>query len=363
MKQRIITYAQNREDVILAGFFDENETGFYVDIGAHHPEVDSVTKYFYDRGWSGINIEPNIDMYKKLCLSRVRDINVNVGIASKPGSLKLRIYDQGDGLSTFSKEMIESYESDTTYFTEKYHENTVEVVTLKSLLKKHKINKISFLKIDIEGYEYDALISNDWKSFRPEVICIEANHVLKDWRTILVGAKYEKVFLDGLNEYYVDTTLKKKRNFNYVDSIVFKEPLVNYMLLEDFEERDKAISWLEQRIKDLEKTNKKIISELDAVTPLRKHLKKSFWAHLRFFDSTVIRILSSRAKFTPLEIKVENNEDLLEKLSAYDADNYARFRNNQKKPFLLRLYLYSRHKGVGIMKRLHSIRVRRKSSK
>ena len=44
---KLVSYAQNREDVILNGYFvDMKKPGFYVDIGANHPIEDSVTKFF-----------------------------------------------------------------------------------------------------------------------------------------------------------------------------------------------------------------------------------------------------------------------------------------------------------------------------
>ncbi len=65
-----ISYAQNFEDLILMGILREIPNGFYVDVGANHPEQDSVTKIFYDKGWSGINIEPNTVLYNELCIAR-----------------------------------------------------------------------------------------------------------------------------------------------------------------------------------------------------------------------------------------------------------------------------------------------------
>ena len=50
------SYAQNFEDVIIMRCFKDVEEGFYIDVGAQDPESDSVTRVFYERGWSGINI-------------------------------------------------------------------------------------------------------------------------------------------------------------------------------------------------------------------------------------------------------------------------------------------------------------------
>ena len=39
----------------------------------------SVTKWFYDLGWSGISIEPNSSLFKRLSAARSRDINLECG--------------------------------------------------------------------------------------------------------------------------------------------------------------------------------------------------------------------------------------------------------------------------------------------
>ena len=49
MKTAFRSYAQNFEDLMLYRALGV-ERGFYIDIGAQHPEVDSVSKAFFDRG-------------------------------------------------------------------------------------------------------------------------------------------------------------------------------------------------------------------------------------------------------------------------------------------------------------------------
>ena len=61
-----ISYAQNLEDVMLYRILKRVEAGFYIDVGAQHPVLDSVNKAFYDRGWRGINIEPNSEDFSLL---------------------------------------------------------------------------------------------------------------------------------------------------------------------------------------------------------------------------------------------------------------------------------------------------------
>jgi len=56
-KYALKSYSQEGEDMILRRIFEDNETGFYVDVGAHHPARFSNTNYFYKRGWRGLNID------------------------------------------------------------------------------------------------------------------------------------------------------------------------------------------------------------------------------------------------------------------------------------------------------------------
>jgi FkbM family methyltransferase len=200
----LIYYGQNREDIILSAFFKDVKKGFYVDVGACEPIKFSITKLFYEKGWHGINIEPQEREFNKLVADRKRDINLNIGVGEKPGRLKLRAYNN-EALSTFSEDVKKKYEHTKDQTGLGYKDKTVEVKTLEGIFTEHKVKSIQFLKVDVEGFEYEVLKGNDWNKYRPEVLCVEANNMVKaqPWQSLLKNAGYIKVFFDGLNEYYV----------------------------------------------------------------------------------------------------------------------------------------------------------------
>ena len=214
-----VYYSQNREDLVLASFFSDVEKGFYVDVGGYDPDYDSVTKLFYLRGWHGINIEPQPSGYALFQKKRTRDTNLNIGISNKDSNLTLRTYTSG-GLSTFSENVKHAYEKDPDNDTRDFKEITVAVKTLSEVFQENKVDHIHFMKVDVEGYEYEVLEGNDWEKYRPEVLCIEANHIEHDWKPILKTAGYEFVFNDSLNDYYVDKKTDRKKRFNFIKDVI-----------------------------------------------------------------------------------------------------------------------------------------------
>lgn len=242
--QQRVYYSQNREDLILDTFFPDVEKGFYVDIGANDPVVDSVTKLFYDKGWHGINIEPIKRHYEDLQAQRLRDINLNMGVSDQEGELVFNEYTSGDGLSTFSSEMVQEYEGQDKEIYKDVKQYTVKVKKLRDILTAYNVKKIHFMKVDVEGFEYKVLESNDWKTFRPEVICIEANHIVEDWRPLLRKHDYALAFSDGLNEYYVDSRTSRREKFDFVNQVVIDKS--GGLRASDFA----LIAQLEEAIKD-----------------------------------------------------------------------------------------------------------------
>jgi len=171
------SYSQDGEDMILKALFEQKKgyKGFFVDVGAHHPIRYSNTNYFYKRGWKGINIEPTPSAISAFNTFRRRDINLNIGIGPEKGKLKFYCFNE-PALNSFSEEVSKKIDRES----EKYKitkELDIDVLTLAEVFDRHlPTNKtIDFLSIDVEGLDYQVLLSNNWEKYKPTVILVEEN--------------------------------------------------------------------------------------------------------------------------------------------------------------------------------------------
>ncbi|MCR2745229.1 FkbM family methyltransferase [Limnobacter parvus] len=229
----MISYAQNFEDVILWRVLKDFTPGFYVDVGANDPVVDSVTHWFYSQGWRGINVEPVPAWHARLAAERGEDTNLMVAIADKEGCLEL--FDIPDtGLSTFDSGTARQHGLDGYGATS----IVVATTTLTKVLGQYRpTGPIHFLKIDVESYEAQVLESLDLVKYRPWIIVVEATIPRKpdisdaQVRKLLESANYTAVYFDGLNKFYVaheqlDVLANKWYPPNVFDGFVLHQTLI-----------------------------------------------------------------------------------------------------------------------------------------
>lgn len=191
------SYAQNSEDVLLHRVFGGQQVGFYIDIGAYHPVDGSVTKAFYDRGWSGINIEPG-SVFETLAAARPRDVNLAMAVLDRKGEVAFFEDPDDRGMS----HVIDA--------TDAAGQRSVPCDTLEGIVADHgKGRPVDFLKVDAEGAEAAIVRSTDWRRLRPRVLVFEAtrpwSNVLTngEWEPVLLAAGYVRAYFDGINCFYV----------------------------------------------------------------------------------------------------------------------------------------------------------------
>jgi FkbM family methyltransferase len=177
LRQRwIINYAkksfsQEGEDMILERFLEFRPSGFYVDVGAHHPMRFSNTYRLYRRGWTGLNIDANPGSMALFQKMRPKDINIEAAVSSTSQELIYYRFNE-PALNTFSRELANERTSKDYWIIE---EVKILTVPLYQLIDRHVPpgTKVDLLTVDVEGLDLDVLSSNNWDTCCPELILVE----------------------------------------------------------------------------------------------------------------------------------------------------------------------------------------------
>ncbi|MDQ1483995.1 MAG: hypothetical protein QOF35_2071, partial [Actinomycetota bacterium] len=195
-----ISYAQHGEDVILWRALGDRERVFYIDVGAFDPTYDSVTRALYERGWRGINIEPQPEMIEAFERQRPEDTNVSLAIGDHDGKAFLTC-PRVAGWATTLEPAVSGLNAPT--------DRTLEVPMrrLDTLLPELGVEQVDILKIDVEGAEPAVIRGLLGSRVRPLVCVVEGvapgvGHAAGDEAVaMLVDAGYIHCLFDGLNHY------------------------------------------------------------------------------------------------------------------------------------------------------------------
>jgi FkbM family methyltransferase len=191
--------SQYGEDRIIDKLLGYKARGYYVDIGANDPNLMNNTRRFYNKGWSGINCEPNYELFKKITRYRKRDINLNAGVGSGKG--ELTFYEMSaNTLSTFNKASADYYVKEGYRIIRTIK---VPIITLGEIFDKLG-NPVDFLSLDVEGYEMEVLESNDWQKNRPTLMLVETNQDSGTISDYLNNINYRLVWKNHTNSIYCD---------------------------------------------------------------------------------------------------------------------------------------------------------------
>ena len=203
-----VSYAQAGEDLTLWRLVGDKADGYYIDVGAYHYNVFSVSRSFYEAGWTGVNVEPLPAHAAQLAEQQPRSVTFAGAVAATTGTATL-YSDNGllEALSTLVPERAE--------YCGLSVERTVATITLAELCRRYQVGDVDWLKVDTEGTEEEILRSGDWARFRPRFCCIEAvqaevgpydaadlRPTYQGWEPFLLDQGYGYLESDTYNRYY-----------------------------------------------------------------------------------------------------------------------------------------------------------------
>jgi FkbM family methyltransferase len=170
------SYSQCGEDMIIDFMLppQADKKWTWLDIGAHHPTWLNNTAFFYEKGYHGINIEADPRLIQRFYDTREKDLNLNIAIADKSGTMDFYIMEASE-FNTLSAEEAHRYE--------KLGHKIVETVSVETMSVMDVLDTYcegifpDFLSLDAEGYDLAILKSIDWHAKGsyppPKMICVE----------------------------------------------------------------------------------------------------------------------------------------------------------------------------------------------
>ena len=187
------------EKQLVQAFFGGRK-GFYVDVGANDPVLDSQSQHLEALGWTGLLIEPDPDCCELLRKTRTGTV-VEMACSSPDNAGKQLLLNRAGPHSTLEDRPIAlgAVVRSTV---------AVQCETLDKILQTHAAPVgFDLLSIDIEGHELVALSGFSFAVWKPKLVLIE-DHVTHLHKHALMKANgYQLMLRTGLNSWYVSGEL------------------------------------------------------------------------------------------------------------------------------------------------------------
>jgi len=183
---------QGEQEHILA---NTPAVGRFLDIGSYHAFHFSNVRALYERGWSGVMVEPSPGPFDSLLREYGNDDRVTLVCAAVGNGDLASLFTTHDALSTTVKSWYEGLKAQPGYQGGFYGSFLAPTVTLLDLMP---LGPFDFVSIDTEGTSGE--IFRDLLSLRtPRCICVEQTQP----DLVAMQCGYEVAYQNGTNVIYV----------------------------------------------------------------------------------------------------------------------------------------------------------------
>ena len=192
------------EQDLIKSFFKNKANGFFIDVGANDPFLNSQSFHLEQLGWRGLLIEPLPNYYD--LLKKYRSNKVIMCACSSPENhLKKLPLKVADVYSTLENNLIARGESSNEILE-------VETKTLNSILEENDVGRyFELLSIDVEGHEMELFKGLSLDKWKPQLILLEDHVTDHKKHNYMRKNGYQLLLRTGLNSWYVP----KKNHFKF----------------------------------------------------------------------------------------------------------------------------------------------------
>lgn len=168
--------------------------GRFLDIGAFHAMQLSNTRALYERGWSGVLIEPSPEPFLGLLREYGNDPRITLisGAVARDRSI-LRLHCSSDALTTGCEENFERWKEVGGFFGV-FH---VPTITVPEIL--NQFGAFDMVSIDAEGSSVEIFECLLATAMRPRCICVEHDGEVDSCAAAAALAGYRATYISSEN--------------------------------------------------------------------------------------------------------------------------------------------------------------------
>lgn len=200
-------FSQYGQDLFVRKLLEDENKGFFLDIGANDGISLSNTYFFEKLGWNGICVEPNPELFNKLEQSRLCHC-INACITSDDGIVKfIQISGPANMLSKIvNQKDPHSFDRIEKEISQKGGNKKIidiDSISPSTLFKRFEISNVDFLSIDTEGNELQILKAIDYSNISIKVISVENGTRSSTIFRFLTSKGFKLVTCIGCDEVYI----------------------------------------------------------------------------------------------------------------------------------------------------------------
>ncbi len=169
----IRSYSQIAEDLVLMFYLKDEVNKTYIDVGCNDPNRFSNTRLLYEAGWTGIDIDANLDFAISYLRSRPKNLFINALIGTSLQPIEFYRFAES-ALNTTSASLAGEYIRDgwELLCTEERTPQSLSSVIIENL----NGSAPTLLCLDCEGADFDVLKSADLQRFKSKWIMFESHY-------------------------------------------------------------------------------------------------------------------------------------------------------------------------------------------
>jgi FkbM family methyltransferase len=191
-----MSYSQGDEEkYILQAVAAFTTDGRFLDIGAWHAKNLSNTRALFERGWSGVMVEPSPEPF----LNLLREYGLNHQIQLVCGAVGVdhfitKFQASSDALTTSNEQNYERWKAVGGFYGSFY----VPVITIPDIIERFG-DDFDFVSIDAEGNSVDLFHALLATEIRSKCICVEYDSRADECIAAAAGKGYRLLYTSGEN--------------------------------------------------------------------------------------------------------------------------------------------------------------------